>query len=62
MLADADPWLKPGARLRVTKGPLADLMGICQDVDAKGRVRLLLDALLGRAVTTTLGVGLVEAA
>jgi hypothetical protein len=62
ILADAEQWLRPGVRLRVAKGPLADLFGICQGVDAKGRVRLLLDALLGRAVATTLDAGLVEAA
>jgi transcription antitermination factor NusG len=61
-LPDADAHLRPGSRLRVTKGPLADLMGISQGVDGKGRVRLLLDALLGRAVTTTLDARLVEAA
>lgn len=47
-----DYGLKIGMRVKVTSGALANLQGMIELLDGKGRVKLLLDAMFNRAVTT----------
>lgn len=46
-----DP-LKPGDRVRLVKGPFAAQLGVLQSLDAKGRVKLLLEMLGGHIAMT----------
>ncbi|MEJ0027272.1 MAG: transcriptional activator RfaH [Rhizomicrobium sp.] len=47
------PSFKIGQAIRITEGPFTDLIGTLEQLDASGRVRVLLD-LLGRAVSVAL--------
>ncbi|MEI9886078.1 MAG: transcriptional activator RfaH [Rhizomicrobium sp.] len=47
------PSFKIGQTIRITEGPFADLVGTLEQLDASGRVRVLLD-LLGRSVSVAL--------
>ncbi|MGA7675019.1 MAG: transcriptional activator RfaH [Rhizomicrobium sp.] len=50
---DWTPALKIGQPVRISGGPFADLIGTLEQLDAAGRVRVLLD-LLGRTVSVAL--------
>jgi transcriptional antiterminator RfaH len=45
-----DGGLKPGQPVRVVAGPFAEVMGVLQRLDAKGRVQVLLDIMGRQAV------------
>jgi len=56
------PDLLPGARVRFSSGPLAGLVGTLLDLDADGRVRVLLDVMGGKVPVRADDAGLVSAA
>lgn len=58
VLEDPAFW-RPGTRLYVTDGPLAECMGLFQGMSDRDRVTLLLD-ILGRPVRVTVPVGVVR--
>lgn len=59
-LVELPPPLAPGARVRVTRGPLAGLDGLCVGLGPRQRVYILL-ALLGAARQITFPTANVEA-
>ena len=44
-----DDGLKPGQRVRVVAGPFAEVLGVLQRLDAKGRVQVLLNIMGSQA-------------
>jgi transcription antitermination factor NusG len=44
-----DDGLQPGQPVRVVAGPFAQVLGVLQRLDAKGRVRVLLNIMGGQA-------------
>ncbi|MDR3435447.1 transcription termination/antitermination NusG family protein [Telmatospirillum sp.] len=52
-LIDFDQGLKPGAVVRVKRGPFAGTLGVLQSLDGKGRAELLLDLMNGQVRAKT---------